>query len=96
LKINIFRQRIRGAHLGSALATQPKLLLLDEPLTGMNQNEIQTMLGLIRGIHESGITIVLIEHNIPAVMSYLTAWWFSTTVRRSLKDYRNKFRRTLE
>ena len=60
-------QRILGICV--ALATHPKLLLLDEPVTGMNQTEIQTTLGLIKGIRESGITIVIIEHNMPAVMS---------------------------
>ena len=52
-----------------ALATNPRLLLLDEPVTGMNQTEIQTTLGLIREIRNSGITIVIIEHNMKAVMS---------------------------
>lgn len=52
-----------------ALATNPKLLLLDEPMTGMNQTEIQTMLTLIKRIRDSGITIVMIEHNMGAVMS---------------------------
>ena len=51
-----------------ALAINPRLLLLDEPLTGMNQTEIQTMLGLIRGIRDAGITIIMIEHNMKAVM----------------------------
>lgn len=60
-------QRILGVCI--ALATNPKLLLLDEPLTGMNQTEMQTMLGLIRGIRDSGITIVMIEHNMKAVMN---------------------------
>jgi branched-chain amino acid transport system ATP-binding protein len=60
-------QRILGICL--ALATQPKLLLLDEPLTGMNQNEIQAMLELIGWIKDCGITIIMIEHNMPAVMS---------------------------
>lgn len=52
-----------------ALATNPKLLLLDEPVTGMNQTEIQTMSGIIREIRDSGVTIVMIEHNMAAVMS---------------------------
>jgi branched-chain amino acid transport system ATP-binding protein len=60
-------QRILGVCI--ALATNPKLLLLDEPLTGMNQTEIQTMLNLIRGIRDSGVTIVMIEHNMGAVMN---------------------------
>ena len=52
-----------------ALATDPVLLLLDEPMTGMNQTEIQQMIGLIRGIQEDGITIMMIEHNMTAVMT---------------------------
>jgi branched-chain amino acid transport system ATP-binding protein len=60
-------QRILGICI--ALATAPKLLLLDEPLTGMNQTEIQTTLNLIRRIRDSGITIAMIEHNMGAVMN---------------------------
>lgn len=60
-------QRILGVCI--ALATNPKLLLLDEPMTGMNQTEIQTMLNLIRRIRDSGVTIVMIEHNMGAVMN---------------------------
>ena len=60
-------QRILGICI--SLATKPKLLLLDEPVTGMNQNEIQTTLNLIKEIQNSGITIFLIEHNMGAVMS---------------------------
>jgi branched-chain amino acid transport system ATP-binding protein len=60
-------QRILGICM--ALATNPRLLLLDEPMTGMNQNEIITISNLIRGIRDSGITIVMIEHNMSAIMS---------------------------
>jgi len=60
-------QRILGICI--ALVGKPKLLLLDEPLTGMNANEIQTTTQLIRGIRDSGVTIVMIEHNMEAVMS---------------------------
>jgi branched-chain amino acid transport system ATP-binding protein len=60
-------QRILGVCL--ALATRPKLLLLDEPLTGMNKNEVLAMSELIKGIRDSGITIAMIEHNMDAVMS---------------------------
>lgn len=60
-------QRILGVCI--ALATNPKLLLLDEPVTGMNQNEIQTMLSLIRQIRDSGVSIAIIEHNMDAIMS---------------------------
>lgn len=50
------------------LATNPKLLLLDEPVTGMNDVETETMIGLIRRIRERGITMVIVEHDMKAVM----------------------------
>jgi branched-chain amino acid transport system ATP-binding protein len=52
-----------------ALATNPKLLLLDEPVTGMNPVEIQTMLNLIGRIRSKGMTIAIVEHNMQAVMN---------------------------
>jgi branched-chain amino acid transport system ATP-binding protein len=60
-------QRILGVCI--ALAANPKLLLLDEPMTGMNQEEVETMMNHIRRIRDSGITIVLVEHNIRTVMN---------------------------
>jgi branched-chain amino acid transport system ATP-binding protein len=60
-------QRILGVCI--AMATNPKLLLLDEPVTGMNQTEIQTMEGLIREIRESGVTVIIVEHNMRTVLS---------------------------
>ena len=59
-------QRILG--MAMALATDPKLLLLDEPATGMNPNETETMIHLIRQIRDRGITIILVEHDMKAVM----------------------------
>ena len=59
-------QRILGVCI--ALATQPKLLLLDEPLTGMHPEETSRMLDLIRKVQGRKITLVLVEHNMDAVM----------------------------
>jgi branched-chain amino acid transport system ATP-binding protein len=59
-------QRILGVSI--ALATQPKLLLLDEPLTGMHPEETLRMLDLIKKLQGRNITIVLVEHNMDAVM----------------------------
>jgi branched-chain amino acid transport system ATP-binding protein len=61
------QQRCLGICL--ALATNPSLLLLDEPLTGMNANEIADMMRLIRDIRDQGTTILIVEHNMGAVMS---------------------------
>lgn len=60
-------QRILGVCL--ALATHPRLLLLDEPVTGMNPLETQIMIGLIKQIRDKGITIIMVEHDMEAVMS---------------------------
>lgn len=46
-----------------ALATRPKLLLLDEPLAGMNPSEIEFSLNSIRKMLEQGVTILIVEHN---------------------------------
>lgn len=51
-----------------ALATQPKLILLDEPAAGLNESETQKMSELIYTIRDSGITIVLVEHDMSLVM----------------------------
>jgi branched-chain amino acid transport system ATP-binding protein len=55
--------------LARALATSPKLLLLDEVLAGLNPSEIRDMVPMIRAIRERGVTILMIEHVMQAVMS---------------------------
>ncbi len=55
--------------LARALATQPKLLLLDEVMAGLNPSEVEEILTTIRSIRDAGVTIFLIEHVMQAVMS---------------------------
>jgi branched-chain amino acid transport system ATP-binding protein len=55
--------------LARALAAQPKLLLLDEVLAGLNPTEVEHMIGVIRAIRDSGVTILIIEHLMQAIMS---------------------------
>jgi branched-chain amino acid transport system ATP-binding protein len=55
--------------LARALAAQPKLLLLDEVLAGLNPTEIAHMVAIIRRIRDSGVTILIIEHLMQAIMS---------------------------
>ena len=55
--------------LARALATAPRLLLLDEVMAGLNPTEIAAVVDLIRRINRSGISVLLIEHNMRAVMS---------------------------
>ena len=61
-------QRLLG--IAIALATSPELLLLDEPLTGMNPQEVTALMKHLEGIRQGGVTILLIEHNMAAVMEY--------------------------
>jgi branched-chain amino acid transport system ATP-binding protein len=55
--------------LARALATEPKLLLLDEVLAGLNPSEIRDMIPVIRAIRDGGVTILMVEHVMQAVMS---------------------------
>jgi branched-chain amino acid transport system permease protein len=58
----------RRTEMARALATRPKLLLLDEPAAGMNPYERIEIAGLIRAMRDRGLTIFLIEHHMPLVM----------------------------
>ncbi len=55
--------------LARALATSPRLLLLDEVMAGLNPSEILEIIAIIRHIRDSGVTVLLIEHVMHAVMS---------------------------
>jgi branched-chain amino acid transport system ATP-binding protein len=61
--------------LARALATRPKLLLLDEVLAGLNPQEIAEMVPVVRGIVDSGVTVLMIEHVMQAVMSLAEHVW---------------------
>jgi branched-chain amino acid transport system ATP-binding protein len=54
--------------IARALALKPKLLMLDEPFAGLSQEEIRPLVQLIKRLKAEGITILLIEHNVPFVM----------------------------
>jgi len=60
------RKRLEIARV---LATEPKLLLLDEALAGLNPAEIARAIDLVRQIHASGITIVIVEHIMEVILS---------------------------
>ena len=59
----------RSLGMAMALAADPDVLLLDEPLAGMDASEMEVVLGNIRKIIERGVTIMLVEHNIKTVLS---------------------------
>ena len=58
----------RMVELARALASEPALLLLDEPASGLNTNETEDLGKLIRTIRDSGITVLLVEHDMSLVM----------------------------
>lgn len=58
----------RRLEIARALASQPKLLLLDEPAAGMNPAESADLMKLIRAIRDRGVTVLLIEHHMRLVM----------------------------
>lgn len=58
----------RKIEIGRALASQPELILLDEPSAGMNPSEVVELMKLIGGIRETGKTIAIIEHNMKVIM----------------------------
>ena len=58
----------RRLEIARALATQPKLLLLDEPAAGMNPKETAELMGLIMKLRDTGLTIFLVEHDMRLVM----------------------------
>jgi len=58
----------RRLEIARALATEPYLLMLDEPAAGMNPQESRDLMALIRRIRDKGITILLIEHDMKVVM----------------------------
>ena len=59
------RQRV--VEFARALASEPRLILLDEPACGLNPRETEEIGGLIAGIRESGITVLIVEHDMTLV-----------------------------
>lgn len=58
----------RRLEIARALASRPRLLLLDEPAAGMNESESADLMALIRAIRDRGVTVLLIEHDMNVVM----------------------------
>ncbi|GEC33493.1 ABC transporter ATP-binding protein [Sinorhizobium fredii USDA 205] len=66
---NLPHGHLRALGIAIALATDPAVVLLDEPFAGMNHDETRRALEIVRKLRERGITVLLVEHDMPAVMS---------------------------
>jgi len=79
----------RALALAIALVSEPKLMLMDEPFAGMNPEETNHMMDLTRKVRESGVTIVLVEHDMKAVMglcNYLTVLNFGQVLAQGTPE----------
>jgi branched-chain amino acid transport system ATP-binding protein len=68
LAINLPHGHQRALGVALTMATEPKLLMLDEPVTGMNPVETEHFMELIKEIRDQGTTVLLVEHDMKAVM----------------------------
>ena len=66
--VNLPHGHQRALGIAVALAAQPRLILLDEPFTGMNPEETRRMMALVERVRGQGVTILLVEHDMQAVM----------------------------
>ncbi|WP_028581676.1 ABC transporter ATP-binding protein [Desulfogranum japonicum] len=65
---NLPQGHLRALGIAIGLACDPKVLLLDEPFAGMNHDETMQMVELVRGVRDRGVTVLLVEHDMAAVM----------------------------
>ena len=65
---NLPQGHLRALGIAIGLATDPKILLLDEPFAGMNHDETMRTVNLVSGVRDRGVTVLLVEHDMPAVM----------------------------
>jgi branched-chain amino acid transport system ATP-binding protein len=65
---NLPQGHLRALGIAIGLATNPTILLLDEPFAGMNHDETMRTVELVRNVRDRGVTVLLVEHDMPAVM----------------------------
>jgi branched-chain amino acid transport system ATP-binding protein len=65
---NLPHGSLRALGIAVAMAAEPQVLLLDEPFAGMNIEETDAAVKMVRGIRDRGVTVILVEHDMSAVM----------------------------
>jgi branched-chain amino acid transport system ATP-binding protein len=65
---NLPHGHLRALGIAIGLATNPAVLLLDEPFAGMNHDETMKSVAMVRKLRDRGLTVLLVEHDMPAVM----------------------------
>ena len=65
---NLPHGHLRALGIAIGLATNPTILLLDEPFAGMNHDETMKAVAMVRKLRDRGLTVLLVEHDMPAVM----------------------------
>jgi branched-chain amino acid transport system ATP-binding protein len=79
----------RALAIAITLASEPKVLLMDEPFAGMNPEETSHMMALTEKVRDAGVTIILVEHDMKAVMGichYLTVLNFGKLLAEGTPD----------
>ena len=66
---NLPQGHLRALGIAIGLSTDPTVLLLDEPFAGMNHDETMNMVSLVGSVRDRGVTVLLVEHDMAAVMS---------------------------
>ncbi len=66
---NLPHGHLRALGIAIGLATNPQVILLDEPFAGMNHDETMRAVQMVRGVRDRGVTVLLVEHDMKAVMS---------------------------
>ena len=68
IALNLPHGHLRALSIAIGLATNPSILLLDEPFAGMNHDETMKAVAMVSGLRARGLTVLLVEHDMPAVM----------------------------
>lgn len=68
IAMNLPHGHLRALGIAIGLATDPAILLLDEPFAGMNHDETMKAVKMVRSLRDRGLTVLLVEHDMPAVM----------------------------